>query len=59
MQDILIIAVPVIQQVVVFSFVHICFSGIIGATIEMQLVIGFLFQTILPKQKPPEWATFP
>jgi len=33
MQDILIIAVPVIQQVVVLSFMHVCFSGIMGGTI--------------------------
>jgi len=51
-QDILIISVPVIQQVVVFSILHICFSGMIGATIKMEMVIGFLFLTILPKAKP-------
>jgi len=52
MQDILIIAVPIIQQVVVFSFIPICFSGIIRATTEMEMVIGFQFQTIVPKAKP-------
>jgi len=36
MQKIFIITVPVIKQVVVFSFIHICFSGIIGATIKME-----------------------
>jgi len=44
MQDILIIPVPVIQQVVILPFIHICFIGITGAIIEMEMVIGFLFQ---------------
>jgi len=48
-QNIFIILESVIQQIVIFSFVHIIFSGIIGATIKMEMVIGIQFLGILPK----------
>jgi len=48
-QNIHIILVSVIQQVVIFSSLHITFSDIIRATIKMETVIGFLILSILPK----------
>jgi len=42
--------VPVIKYVVVFSFLHIFLSCLVGATIKMQMVLGFLFQMCLPKK---------
>jgi len=52
MQHILIIAVPVTQQVVVLSFIHICFSGIIEAT-------GFSADQTCLSKTTLAWAAFP